>query len=401
MKVLIIYHCGLSDDAKSIFREYARQGIDLKVIVPSEISIHKTVSISGYLNHKDEHNEKGYCFIPVDLRKPNSYGEGFKFFQLFRAIKKAKPDIIHVIDEYSSFYLAQTILCRDILYGKKVPVLSYAYQNIPFEQFKFPPFLLEFSLRFFKRIARKILHPLVFFYHKKHLNGFTGTNIQALENIKALGTKAPNQLIYWGIDFKVFYQKDCNLCREKIGIPKDIKLVGYFGRIAKEKGLDKLVMAISRMSDYYLMIIGNGIYEHELNKKIDFLGIRDRVYKYNSIGHDELGDYYNCLNTFVLPTQITPSCKEQYGKVLVEAMACQIAVVGSCSGAIPNVLHGYPKHLIFKEDNVDDLINKIRGVEKLKFPDNFELNKFLYKFSIENFVEKHIDFYKKLRNGFK
>jgi len=398
MKVLIIYHCGLAEDAKSIFQEYVRQGINLEVIVPSKIFVPENESPSGYLCYDKELDKNSYSFIPVDLRKPESYGEGFKFFQLFKAIKKAQPDIIHVIDEFSSFYLAQTLLCRDILYARKVPVLAYAAQNMSLELFKSPPFVLEFSLRFFKRILRKILHPLIFFYHKKRLDGFTGTNKQALENIKALGVNIPNDLIYWGLDFDIFHFQDRNSAREKIGLAKDIKLIGYFGRIVKEKGLDKLVEALSQLNDYHLMIIGNGKYEQELNKKIDSLGIRNKVYQYNTISHNKLPDYYSCLDVFVLPTQTTPDCLEQYGRVLVEAMACQAAIVGSSSGAIPKLLNGYAKHLIFQEDQISDLISKIRQVRNLEFPPGFDLNNFLRKFSRENFVEKHIKFYGKLRN---
>lgn len=394
MKLLIIYHCGLSEDARSIFREYVRQGIDLNVIVPSKISIDKTNNVFNSFNYNSkEYSERGCHFISVDLRKPNSYGEGFKFFQLFRAIKKAEPDIIHVFDEYSSFYLAQTVFFRNILYGSKVPVLAYAAQNIPF---KSPPFIFKFSPRFFKRIVRKILHPLIFSYHKKYLSGLTGTNKQALENVKTLGVDFPMRLVYLGIDFDIFRPKERNLCREKIGVAKRIKLIGYFGRIVEEKGLDTFIEAISRMDDYYLMIVGNGSYEDKLNKKIDFLGVRSRIYQYGNVKHDELVDYYNCLDVFVLPTLITSTCQEQYGRVLVEAMACGLPVIGSKSGAIPEVLEGYPRHLIFEPGNADDLINKIKKIDKLKNPENFDMAKFLYKFNVENFAKEHIKFYKTL-----
>ena len=44
------------------------------------------------------------------------------------------------------------------------------------------------------------------------------------------------------------------------------------------------------------------------------------------------------LDVLVLPSLTTPSWKEQFGRVLQEAMACAIPVVGSDSGEIPHVI---------------------------------------------------------------
>ena len=82
MKVLFIYHCGLSQDAKAFYREYVKQGVDLAVIVPSKIVLNLAYD-SGYF-YSSKENESGYKFFSVDLRKPQCYGEGFKFFQLFK-----------------------------------------------------------------------------------------------------------------------------------------------------------------------------------------------------------------------------------------------------------------------------------------------------------------------------
>ncbi|KKP43498.1 MAG: hypothetical protein UR31_C0004G0004 [Parcubacteria group bacterium GW2011_GWA2_33_14] len=393
MKLLIIYHGGLMSCAKSIFREYAAHGVDLTVIVPSKIAAGPMYSSSGYSSYSINDKEKAYLFLPVKLRKPDSYGEGFKFFQLFFAIKKIKPDLIHVFDEYSSFYLFQTMLCRYLLFGKKIPVISYTFQNIPF---KTPPFLFKMSLRFFKRIAYKILYFFIFFYNKKALNGVTTSNFEAILNIKNSGFLGPQKRIFWGIDFNIFFQKDKNLCREKLNIPKNITLVGYFGKLVQEKGVADLVIAASKINDCHLMFVGEGDFKEELVKLVEFLGIQERVYFYSSVNNRELVDYYNCLDVFVLASKTTADWKEQYGRVLVEAMACHIPVVGSSSGAIPEVLGGYPKSLIFKEGDVEDLVEKIKTAKDLQFPENFNIKEFLEKFSVENFVLKHMNFYKNI-----
>ncbi len=390
MKLLIIYHAGLAEDSKNIFREYARQGVDLSVIVPME-----TRSSTGQIfkySHKD--SEKSYRFIPV------AYGLGFKLLPLFFAIRKIKPDVIHVFDEYSSIYLAKTILCRNVLYGnplskatfwprKKVPVFAYAFQNISFTS---PPFIFEFSIKLVKRIIYKIFYPLLFWYHRKNVSGVSGSNSEALLNIKNINKKIAVRLIFWGVDLKKFFEKNRNACREKLGIKKEIKFLGYAGRLIAEKGLDDLIYTIVK-TDYCLMLVGDGDHKNRLVKIVDDLNLKNRIFFYKNVKHGELVDFYNAMDILVLPSKTVPQWKEQYGRVLVEAMACGLPVIGSSSGAIKEVLLGYPKGLIFKEGDVDDLVEKIKNISDLKLKENFNLANFLYKFSVENFVLEHLKFY--------
>ncbi|MBI3337237.1 MAG: glycosyltransferase [Candidatus Staskawiczbacteria bacterium] len=420
MKLLIIYHCGLSGDVKASYREYVGQGIDLAVIVPSKIILQLPHTSSGGYFYGSKDDESGYRFFPVDLRKPQSYGEGFKFFQLFKTIKKINPDVIHVYDEYSSFYLAQVIICRNILYGhpsktgilakpkilaslrkdtawrgKKVPIVCYAAQNIQ-NKILPPSFIFDSLGHFLKRTLRKIIQPIALFLNKKYLDGVTGISTEPLEIIKKIGARMPMRRIFYGVDFGVFYPKSRNVYREKLGIPKDIKLIGNIGRFNEEKGLQNLIKATSQLDKYYLMLLGSGTYEPTLQNIIDSLGLRKRFFHFKNIDRQDLANYYNVLDVFVLPSLTTLDWKEQYGRVLVEAMACGLTIVGSSSGAISEVLEGYPKSLIFKEDDVKDLIEKIKEAENLKFPENFNLDEFLYKFGVENFVREHIKFYNEL-----
>jgi glycosyltransferase involved in cell wall biosynthesis len=48
--------------------------------------------------------------------------------------------------------------------------------------------------------------------------------------------------------------------------------------------------------------------------------------------------YYSGLDVLVLPSRTRSNWKEQFGRVLIEAMACQVAVVGARCGAIPEVI---------------------------------------------------------------
>lgn len=374
MKLLIIYHSGLADDAKYIFREYARQGIDLTVIVPQK---------NGSLIYKTVHDESAFKYVALQCKAV------FNFFQLFSAIKKINPEVIHVLDEYTSLVLFETILCKNILFGKKVPVFSLSFQNLPLT----PNLVFTSITGFSKRVVYKMLIPFLMYYHKKNLAGIVGGNKEAMDILKKIGVNIPMKFIFWGVNLDLFYPKGKEECRENLGIPKQVKLIGYFGKIMKEKGLENLVRAVSQLNNYHLLLVGNGEYKDELKKIIASVKIQNRVYFYDSVRLSELIDYYNCLDTYVLPTYTTSGVKEQYGRVLIEAMACKVSIIGSNCGAIPEVLEGYPAHLIFNEYSLLDLVDKINKIENVRLPEDFDVKKFLYKFSVENFVVENIKFY--------
>ena len=48
--------------------------------------------------------------------------------------------------------------------------------------------------------------------------------------------------------------------------------------------------------------------------------------------------FHRGLDALVLPSHTTSTWKEQFGRVLIEAMACATPVVGSDSGEIPHVI---------------------------------------------------------------
>ncbi len=63
--------------------------------------------------------------------------------------------------------------------------------------------------------------------------------------------------------------------------------------------------------------------------------------------------YLGQLDVLVVPSRTLPNWKEQFGRILIEAMSCEVAVIGSNSGEIPNVIGS--AGLVFPEDNVNAL----------------------------------------------
>ncbi len=97
-------------------------------------------------------------------------------------------------------------------------------------------------------------------------------------------------------------------------------------------------------------------------------GIKDRLILVESVPHAQVPRYINLINALVLPSETNyefktlsaVGWKEQFGHVLIEAMACKVPVIGSDSGEIPNVIGD--AGLIFPEKDAIALENHLRNL---------------------------------------
>jgi glycosyltransferase involved in cell wall biosynthesis len=104
-----------------------------------------------------------------------------------------------------------------------------------------------------------------------------------------------------------------------------------------------LLQALARIGDLrwqFLMdrfFLYQSAYHLQIQRQIETLGLTDRVVHFDAT-HGEMPDYMNAADIVVMPSISTPKFKEQYRRVIPEAMACGKVVVGSSSGAIPKLI---------------------------------------------------------------
>jgi glycosyltransferase involved in cell wall biosynthesis len=93
-----------------------------------------------------------------------------------------------------------------------------------------------------------------------------------------------------------------------------------------------------------------------------------------------------------------PNWKEQFGRVLIEAMACEVPVIGSDSGEIPNVIG--PAGLIFPEDDAETLRKHIQSLmDDEKVRDELSksgLQRVLANYTQEKVADKTVSVYRKM-----
>jgi len=155
-----------------------------------------------------------------------------------------------------------------------------------------------------------------------------------------------------GYDPAYFYidESTRRTLRTRLGLNKPV--IAYFGRMSREKGVHILIKALENLKDLDWALMMDrfdeyaGPYAGEIMHLIREAGFEDRMV-WISPDHYEMGGYMNAADLVVVPSVSTPNWKEQYGRVVPEAMACGKTLIISDSGALPELLDG--KGYIFKE----------------------------------------------------
>lgn len=118
-------------------------------------------------------------------------------------------------------------------------------------------------------------------------------------------------------------------------------VVGYAGRLVEEKGVHLLLEALSGLDTvgaWRCEVRGSGPAQAALEAQAAALGIQAKVAFHPPLPSTAMADFYQAVDILVLPSLTRPHWKEQFGRVLIEAMASGSVVVGSDSGEIPQVI---------------------------------------------------------------
>jgi glycosyltransferase involved in cell wall biosynthesis len=136
--------------------------------------------------------------------------------------------------------------------------------------------------------------------------------------------------------------------------------VGFVGRLVEEKGGLVLLDALARLNGLWqLDIIGDGPHKAILQQAAARLRIADRI-TFGTLPSVRMPGFYQSIDALVIPSLTRPNWKEQFGRVIIEAMACGVPVIGSDSGAIPDVIGD--AGLIAPEGDSGALANHVRDL---------------------------------------
>jgi glycosyltransferase involved in cell wall biosynthesis len=136
--------------------------------------------------------------------------------------------------------------------------------------------------------------------------------------------------------------------------------VGYAGRLVESKGLMDLLAAVRQLdAPVELVLIGDGDMRAQLDGQ-PIPGSKLRVL--SDLTHAQMASGYARFDVLALPSHTTATWKEQFGRVIIEALWCGVPVVGSDSGEIPWLIERTHGGVVFPERDVDALARQLAAL---------------------------------------
>lgn len=331
MRVLLISRAMVAASHRARLRELARLGVGLTLLAPHrwEYQYFEPGVGDGYET----------LVTPARLAWPalgRVAHHTFYYANVTSVLTREKWDLVHVDDEPFNFATYNAIRS---MRRNDPPVVFTTWQNL---MKAYPPPFSLFERRVFARAA-----------------GAIAGNPHALDVLRRRGFSKPAAVIpLHGVDPAIYRKQEVASLRQELEL-EDAFAVGYVGRFSPEKGLDTLLEAMALLPrNCVLVLVGSGPERLRLESRVQSLGLSKRVRWIPWAISGEVPLYMNAFDVLVLPSRTLPSIREQFGRVLVESMACETCVVGSDSGEIPKVIAD--AGLIFQEGDERELAERLR-----------------------------------------
>jgi glycosyltransferase involved in cell wall biosynthesis len=326
MKVLMISKACVRGSYQRKLEELARfEDVQLTAIVPPYWRE------KGHTITLERSHTTGYDLIVENMAFNGHFH--FHFYPgLGEQVRRLQPQIVHIDEEpynFATFHalrLARTVGAQP---------LFFTWQNL-LRRYPFPFSWMEQ-------------------YNYRHSAHAIAGNRDGADVLRRKGYQGPVTVIpQFGVDPEEYSPSTSQTEEESLHFR-----IGYAGRLVEEKGVDLLLRALADVQGgWQLSILGDGPDKIHLVQLSRTLGLADRVAFQSPVPSADMPAYYRQLHTLVLPSRSRPHWKEQFGRVLVEAMACGVPVVGSDCGEIPHVIG--EAGLIFPENDEQTLAAHLR-----------------------------------------
>ena len=254
---------------------------------------------------------------------------------IIKTLREHRPHLIDLNHEPYSVACAEVLtLCKS--FAPQASIVLQACQNI----FKnYPPPFNWLEQRAFRRVAAM------------HVCSET-----VREVLRAKGFEKPVHIVPFGANTEAFIPR---VVRDRSEKPLTI---GFVGRMLPGKGLSVLAEALETLGGepWRLLVVGDGPEREEFERRLATSALLERAQFTGAISFDLVPDYFQHMDVLVIPTETTKRIREQFGRVIVEAMASGVPVIGSTCGAIPEVIGD--AGLVFPEGDGAALAGALRRV---------------------------------------
>ena len=304
--------------------EIARLGVELTVLTPPSWRDRRGTQAAERLH------TAGYELRTIPILFNGAYHMHF-YPTLVKELRNLKPEVVHVDEEpYNLATLLGVRAARTV--GAKP--LFFTWQNL---LRRYPP-----PFNWFERTVYRACSVAI------------AGNAEAREVLVRKGYKDEIVVLpQFGVDPNIFRPATGQDGKESAFH------IGYAGGLLPEKGLDLLLRACAGLEgSWRLTLVGSGEELEALRKLASESGAADRVTLGVRLPSGEMPGFYRSLDLLVLPSRTRPNWKEQFGRVLIEAMASGVPVIGSSSGEIPNVIGD--AGVVFPEGDIESLRSQLQ-----------------------------------------
>lgn len=247
---------------------------------------------------------------------------------LWQVLSDFQPDIIQVEEEVFSLITFEVSIWSRL---KGKPLIVFGWENLD----RTLPVLRQLICQSVLNTARALIPG----------------NEDGAKLLKKWGYTGPIEVMpQMGVDTQFFSPQGPDQNRDQFNI-------GFLGRLVPEKGIDTLIAAARQLRDrglrFRITLCGSGSAETLLKQEAEAQQVADLVTWRGAVRHEQAPAEISKFDVLVLPSRSIPTWKEQFGHVLIEAMAMGVPVIGSTCGEIPHVIGR--SDLIFEEGNAAEL----------------------------------------------
>jgi glycosyltransferase involved in cell wall biosynthesis len=300
MKVVIVSKALVSATYRRKLTEMAALGVDITAVIPNQWR-------EGGGQRYEPSDDRSYQVVVTPIRFNGRFHLHY-YPALPGILSREQPDIVHVDEEP---YNLATFLGISSASRAGIPGIFFTWQNI---LRKLPPPFRQMESYVYARSAL----------------GLAGTD-EARQVLQTKGYRGRIAVVpQFGVDPAVFRPGEP---------PAGPFTIGFFNRLTPGKAPLLVLSALEALPrDTQLLMVGDGPLRAEVEREIEARGLQRRVTLLPRVPSDRMPDLVRRIHVSVLPSVTTPTWKEQFGRVLIEAMASGIPVVGSDSGEIPRVV---------------------------------------------------------------
>lgn len=337
-----------------------------------------TSSLPFRLNHQNPniyYHEVSITHYPVFQHRPYDLALAAKMAEV---IDREKLDILHV--HYAMPHAICAILAKEIakhkvkiittLHGTDITVLGYDAT--------------------FKNMIK---------YGIEQSDAVTAvSNSLVTDTKKHLNIKKDIKVIYNFVNEKEYYQKSLPDLKEYYHLQADEKIIIHISNFRKVKRINDVIHTFNEVIkevDAKLLLVGDGPEVSRANELIKKLGIEKHVLF--------LGKQKNISELLsIADIKLLLSEQESFGLVLLEAMSCKVACIGTNIGGVPEVIEqgetGYVVNLGDYKQAAKYAIDLLTD-DKLykKITDNAS-NRAISEFHSDKIVEDYLNLYEKVLN---